>query len=133
MLQVTEQTVNAEKTFDQPNWEFLYGILQNFGFYPTFVKTIQALFNSLRIRIKRHIKLKTGRKEDRVTRQGCPGSPLLFAMFIESLSHGLTQDNNFTGIKMLLGHEYKMSSLRELRVTFSFPCHGEYYFEIIVN
>lgn len=49
--------MHKKKAFDQANWEFLYGILQEFGFHLAFIKTIQAFFNSPRIRIKIKIKI----------------------------------------------------------------------------
>lgn len=45
---------------------------------------------------------------ERGTRQGCPISTVLFAIFIEALSQGIIQDTNITGVK-ILGQEHKIS------------------------
>lgn len=45
---------------------------------------------------------------ERGNRQGCPRSPLCFAIFIEALSQGISQNLNFTGVKMF-GQEHKIS------------------------
>lgn len=82
--------------------------MQKFGFHQTFITTIRALYNDPRARIKINGNISNSFGLERGTRQGCPISPLLFAIFIEALSQGITQDNSITGIKML-GREHKIS------------------------
>lgn len=97
-----------KKASDQVNWDFLNEVLKKFGFHQTLIKTIQALYNSPRARIKINGAISNSFALKRRTRQGCLRSPLLFAIFIEALSQRITQDNNIIGIKML-GQEHKMS------------------------
>lgn len=65
-------------------------------FCQTFITTIKARDNRPKAS---HIKL-------------FPGRSLLFVFFIESLSQGVTQNNNMSGIQMLV-QEYKISLLEE--------------------
>lgn len=102
-------SLDAEKAFDRVNWEFLFRLLDKFGFHHIFITTIKALYyepKAKRVKINGTISNPFGL--ERGTRQGCPLSPLLFALFIEPLSQGITQNNNITGIK-ILNQEYKIS------------------------
>lgn len=107
-LQAVLLSLDAEKVFDRVSWKFLYRVLQKFGFHQTFIKTIQALYDDPRARIKINGDISNPFGLERGTRQGCPINPLLFAIFVEDLSQGIIQDNNITGIKML-GQEHKIS------------------------
>ena len=101
-------SLDAEKAFDRVNWEFLYQSLDKFGFHQVFINTIKALYNKPKARIKINGATSNSFGLERGTRQGCPLSPLLFALFIEPLSQGITQNNKITGIQML-NREYKIS------------------------
>lgn len=92
-------SLDAEKAFDRVNWEFLFQSLHKFGFHQVFIKIIKALYSNPKARIKINGAVSNSFSLERGTRQGCPLSPLLFAIFIESLSQGITQNNNITGIK----------------------------------
>ncbi len=91
----------TEKAFDQVNWEFLYRVLQNFGFHQTFINNIQVLYNKPNARIKINGALSNPFDLERGTGQGCLVRPLLFALLTDSFSQGITQNNNIKGIKML--------------------------------
>lgn len=92
--------LDAEKAFDCVNWSFLYKVLDKFGFHSTFIKTLRALYDSPRARIKINGAVSSPFSLEKGTRQGCPISPLLFAIFIEPLSQWIIQDNNIKGIAM---------------------------------
>jgi len=121
-------SLDAEKAFDRVNWEFLYRTLQKFGFHPSFIRTIQALYNDPRAKIKINGDISASFGLERGTRQGCPISPLLFAIFIEALSQGVSQENNVAGIK-IQGQEHTMSLFAaDVLIHLSNP---EFNFEII--
>lgn len=101
-------SLDAEKAFDQVNWKFLYKVLGKFLFNQSFIKVIQALYKSPKARIKVNGALSKSFDLERGSRKGCLSSPLLFAIFIEALSQGVTQNANITGVK-LFRQEHKIS------------------------
>lgn len=101
-------SLDAEKAFDRVNWVFLYRVLQKFEFHSSFIKVVQALYGCPKAKIKVNGALSKSFLLERGCRQGCPTSPLFFALFIEALSQGITQTHNITGVN-LLGQEHKIS------------------------
>lgn len=85
-LQAGAVMLDAAKAFDSIEWSYLFSILKQMGFPPLFTNWIRLLYTdplaSIRI---------DGTTSDpilicRGTRQGCPLSPLLFAITLEPLS-----------------------------------------------
>lgn len=76
--------MGAEKAFDSVRWDFLYMVLERFGFHERFVKTIQSLYNN------------------------CSISPLLFALYLEPLSQWIKQNENIKSIN-IKGDEQKIA------------------------
>lgn len=89
-------------------FEFLYRVLQEFGFHQTYIKTIQALYSNPRAKIKINNAISNSFDLERGTRQGCPISPLLFAKFIEGLRQGIVEEHKIVGLKMF-NQEHKIS------------------------
>ncbi|KAM4602310.1 uncharacterized protein O3C94_023537 [Discoglossus pictus] len=77
-------STDAEKAFDRVNWDFLMATLQKFGLaYITSPEADSEKF-----------KISNG------SRQGCPLSPLLFALFLEPLAILLRDSTEVEGIKI---------------------------------
>lgn len=76
--------LDAEKAFDSVKWSFLYKTLHKCQFNKNVIQTIKALYNKPTARIKRNGSLSGPVELERGCRQGCPISPLLFALFIAS-------------------------------------------------
>lgn len=100
--------LDAEKAFDRVEWDYLFAILKKFGFGNTFISWIQLLYTSPKASICTNNFRSAYFPLTRGTRQGCPLSPLLFAIAIEPLSIALRTSQLFRGI--LRGDtEYRVS------------------------
>lgn len=85
-------SLDAIKAFDSIAWPFLYQVLDGLGFGLAFTQWICFLYKSPKAAVlvygahSQYFSLYRG------TRQGCPLSPLLFALAIESLAIILRED-----------------------------------------
>lgn len=100
--------LDAEKAFDSVRWDFLYMVLDRFGFHETFVKTIQCPYYKPTARIKINGNFSNFFIFKRGCRQGCSISPLLFAIYLEPLSQWIKQNENIKGI-IIEGDEQKIA------------------------
>lgn len=101
-------SLDAEKAFDCVNWEFLYKVLEKFQFHNSFINLVRALYKSPTAKVKVNGALSKPFRLERGCRQGCPTSPLVFAIFIEALSQGIIQHPDIRGVT-LFGQEHKIS------------------------
>jgi hypothetical protein len=83
-------SLDAEKAFNRVEWDYLFKILGRFGFVSNFISWISLLYSApmdsehTNSPYSKHFPLSRG------TRQGCPMSPLLFAMESDRTAfHGL--------------------------------------------
>lgn len=100
--------LDAEKAFDSVRWDFLYMVMERFGFHETFVKTIQSLYSKPTAKIKINGNLSNSFELERGCRQGSSISPLLFAIYLEPLSQWMKQNDNIKGI-VTEGDEQKIA------------------------
>lgn len=82
------------------DWLFLYKILERFQFHGDFMWTIQALYYKPFAKIRINGGLSNIFELERGCRQGCPMSPLLFALFIEPLSQWVRHNEKIKGIRV---------------------------------
>lgn len=101
-------SLDAEKAFDRVEWDHLLYTLNRFGFGPKFISWIKVLYTSPLTAIQTNNTLSPYFALHRGTRQGCPSSPLLFAIAIEPLAVALRGDAEIEGIQRG-GSEHKVS------------------------
>uniref|UniRef100_A0A8C5N0D2 Reverse transcriptase domain-containing protein n=1 Tax=Leptobrachium leishanense TaxID=445787 RepID=A0A8C5N0D2_9ANUR len=102
-------SLDAEKAFDRAEWPFLFSLLKHLGFPPAYLAAVQALYSSPSAQVvipgtdMIPFNVRNG------TRQGCPLSPALFALFLEPLLQHIRLDPSIRGI-LIQGSEYKLSA-----------------------
>lgn len=92
-------SLDAEKAFDKVNWIFLFKILKKFGFGEPFTRWIRTFYTAPKATVNTNGVTSQSFCLQRGTRQGCPLSPLLFALFIEPLAIAIRQNTNIKGIR----------------------------------
>lgn len=90
-------SLDAEKAFDRVEWEYLFTCLKKFGYGPNFISWIKLLYSSPKASVVTNGRQSQYFTLSRATRQGCPISPLLFALAIEPLSIALKSLPSISG------------------------------------
>ncbi len=91
-------SLDAKKKFDRVEWGYLFAVLNKFGFSDKLISWIRLLYSSPKASVhsndvhSEYFALESG------CCQGCPLSPLLFAIAIEPLSIAFRSSPLFRGI-----------------------------------
>ena len=102
-------SLDAEKAFDSVGWDFLFQVMEIFGFS-------DSLYNSLYSSPTARIKVNGSLSNQRGCRQGCPLSPLPFNFCIEPLAHQ----------RGVCSGGYRWGKYREhFSICGRHPCHNE--------
>ncbi len=99
---------DTEKAFDRVEWEYLFTTLSEFGFGQSFLSWTRLLYSSPLSSVHTNNDISGYFPLHRGTIQGCPLSPLLFAVAIELLAIALHSLPCFKGITRY-GKDQKVS------------------------
>lgn len=97
---VAALSLDAEKAFDGIEWQYLFAALETYGFGTGFLSWIILLCKEPRASVTSNRATSQTFRLYRGMRQGCPLSPLLFALALEPLAAAIRKDSNFPGIKI---------------------------------
>lgn len=101
-------SLDTEKAFDRVEHGYILTLLNHMNFGPKFCTALRTAYQCPQARVKFNALLSSRFDISRGTRQGCPLSPLLFALAIEPLAEALRKQEDYQGI--LIGkREYKLS------------------------
>lgn len=84
-------SLDAEKAFDQLEWQYLWEVLEKFGFVQGFIKLVKVLYKNPSTMVTANNILSSPFCIPRGSRQGCPLSPLLFSLSLEPLAQSIRQ------------------------------------------
>lgn len=124
-------SLDVEKAFDSVRWQFLFNVMEKFGFNQVIINTLKALYDKPSAKQKMYGELTDKFFLERSTRQGCPLSPILFAIFIEPLAQWIRLNNKITGISTAAGEQKLSLFADDVLVSLSNPTESLPAFDAI--
>lgn len=91
-------SLDVEKAFDRVEIPYLLTLLENMAFGPRFIAALQVIYKDPIARVWVNGAVSQPFKIKRGKRQGCPLSPLLFALAIEPLAETFRNSLEYKGI-----------------------------------
>ncbi len=101
-------SLDAEKAFDRVEWPYLIAILHKMNFGPKCIDMIRMLYGNPSATVRTNSDLSSQFNLSRGTRQGCPLSPLLFALAVEPLAVAIRANKSISGLE-IGGYVHKIS------------------------
>lgn len=89
---------DAEKAFDRVNWSFMFATLRHIGLGNTMLNWISAIYSAPSARVRVNGVMSDAFHITNGTRQGCPLSPLLFALSLEPFLCHIRLNPDITGV-----------------------------------
>ncbi len=99
-------SLDALKAFDRLEWDYLWSVLERLGFGPKFLNTIRLLYKGPFASVTTGFCQSQPFPLQRGCRQGCPLSPILFALSLEPLAQALRQSQTITPISINNSHHH---------------------------
>ena len=93
-------TIDFEKAFVCWDWSFLHLCLNKFGFPNTILKWVQALYWNIISCVSNNGFASSYFPVERGVRQGCPLSPYLFIIAVETLAIVVRENEKIKGIEI---------------------------------
>lgn len=90
-------SLDSEKGFDQIEWQYLFETLTRFNLGDKFLSLIKLIFKNPTAQILTNKTISSPFSLRRGTRQGCPLSPLIFALAIKPLAQNIRLDPQIHG------------------------------------
>lgn len=92
--------LDAEKAFDNVDWQFMKQLLMEIAFGGKCQNVIEKIYSKQEAAIRINKDLTETLHVQKGTRQGCPLSPLLFILVLEVLLKSIQEDDCVKGIKI---------------------------------
>lgn len=102
-------STDAEKALDRVNWVFMSSVLKQIGLGHNLIQWISSVYSTHTAQIKANGILSYTLTIANGTRQGCPLSPLLFALTLEPFLCTIRSNPDITGVSVK-GTQYKISA-----------------------
>lgn len=87
-----------QKAFDSVAWPYIFTLMEPWGFSQRFMGILHALYSSTKALLCLQGHYSKPLNIAKSTRQGCPLSPLIFAIAIESLAIAIRSNPNIQGV-----------------------------------
>ncbi len=104
--------LDFEKAFDTIRWSFIMKSLKLFNFGQSFITWINTIYKNTESTVINFGNSSGFFKLQRGIRQGCPISPYLFILAVETLANAIRNDTSIQGI-MVENTEFKISQLAD--------------------
>ncbi|KAL6466349.1 hypothetical protein MHYP_G00241530 [Metynnis hypsauchen] len=91
-------SLDQEKAFDRVDHSFLEKVLMTLGFGPNFLRWLKTFYTEVGSRVSINGHLSDLVPQESGVRQGCPLSPLLYALYIEPLAAAIRAHPGIDGL-----------------------------------
>ena len=93
-------SLDQEKAFDRVNHGFLQRVLTRSNFGPHFRRWVDVVYHYITSNVINNGWLSSPFRLERGVRQGCPLSPLLYCLVVETLGQAIRRDKTIEGIQI---------------------------------
>ncbi len=117
-------SLDAMKAFYQLEWNYLWVVLEHLGLGLSFINMIKVLYANPAATVLTGAVCSNPFFIHRGTRQGCPLSPLLFALSLEPLAQAIRQSETITPINIWNTHHHISLFADDILLFLEKPSHS---------